>query len=737
MGQIIQFVNNTTDTIIIQGVDADAFTNGSLTGALTCKGSNCLLTPGEGSAGIGDLSIFQLNGGADYAFSVSLISPASIEPSPFAGINQSNYTAKISSLTNGYSIVVIDTTIEALVIEIINNTAESIEIKGIALPLDDGALIAPLTNLSFSSGVYSLTASAGSATIGDLSIFETFQISSTNFIFDVVLGINLIMPDISAPLATQGSYTGGITQNQNQYTITINSVSTAESIVIVNNTQDSVIVQGINQSAFTSSSFQGSFSCSGGNCLVLPGTGSAVIANPVPFQGGFQLNGGADFAFALNLNGSLSAIEPSPFSGVNQSNYAASIIVDGTQYIITISETPLNPTIQFINNTSKTIELQSSLDSGAFTNCLNGLSWNGTNYLQTTGVGSGEIGDIPSNFTVSVNSLIFTITIGSSPTILPASQSGYGASINVLGNLYTIVIQAINVIPPGPGTKFDFTIAGSLSELLFSGEITEMNYAEMIREESTIEAQFTTTSTGIATLQTSPSIGPLNPSSPNFLTLDSKKSSYGTQALSGNVMVQLASTTPPGFNLYSQNVIAEDFSASPKPFLFPLNLTGTSTTVQIEGPNGVNPVSLSSPSINISASYVFTVTSETTPPVSSSCTGTLSMSGFAFTFQLPMNLQQIPKGMSGLITITDTTQSSQTITLNINADKFDASSGKASLAISGNFYGQAYVINSAEIDSGVISGVNPCITIPGNLTGGVPSLFYNSNITGTINLLFQ
>lgn len=748
MGQTIQFINNTTDTIAIQGIDASAFASGSYLGSLTCVDGNCLIAPGKGSASIGDLSTFQLNGGADFAFAAGLATPASINPSPFGGIKQGNYSATIALNGDAYTVVIIDTTIEAQTIQFVNNTKDTITIKGIALPLDAGAFIAPITNLSFGSGIYTLTAPSGTATIGDLSIYDSFQIGSTDFAFDVILGLKSIIADMNAP-PNQSSYMGSIIQDANQYTIIIDPVPNAKSMIVINNTQDSILVQGIDISAFDTVSFQGAFTSSDGSCSIAPGTGSAGMADAILFESGFQLNGGADFAFDVALGGDSSAVTPSPYGGANQSGFAAGLQVNGTQYIITISPTPANPTIQFVNNTSDTITLDKTLDSGALTNCFAGLNWNGTNYLQTTGVGTGEIGDIPSTFTLTINGLTFTVTLGASPTILPPLQSNYEAVIGVLGNLYTITIQ-IDHITPGPGTKVNFTFTGGLTELLFSGAVPAAyfsppyNYEKMLRESTSVKAIFTTTATGIATMQTVSSVGTLNPSSINNLKLDSSKSSYQKQPLSGDVMIQFNtddSGDPPVVTLYSQNVVAGDVPVTPQPFLFPLNLTGTSTSVELVGPGGVYPINITSNDIELEAHYgPFNIPKYTLADVPSYNTGIVSSSGFTFVFVLPISgFDTTPTSLNGSIVITDTTQADQEITFNIASapNSFDPT-GKAHLIVTGNFYGIDFVISSAIADLyGDQANNYPMITISGLLNRSVKTFYYNNSITGVVNLTFN
>lgn len=975
MGQTIQFVNNTTDTIIIQGIDANAF-DAQFSGSFSCVDGSCSIVPGEGSAVIGDLSTFQLNGGADFAFDVGLIAPASINPSPFGGSNQGNYSATIALNGDEYTVVIIDTTIEAQTIQFVNNTLDKITIKGMAFPLNVGDLTAPI-NLDFDSesGVYTLTGPSGTATIGNLSIFYSFQISSINFAFDVILGLNSIIADIKPP-ANQSLYMGSIIQDANQYTITIDPVPIANSLIVINNTQDLILVQGIDISAFTADGFQGAFTASEGSCSIAPGTGSAVISNSALVESGFQLNGGADFAFDVALGGSSSAVTASPYGGANQSGYAAGLQVNGTQYIITISPTPANPTIQFVNNTSDTITLGTTtlnamLDSGALTNFWGSLSWDGTDYLQITGVGTGEIGDIPPTFTLTIDTFTFTVTLGPLPTILTASQSNYEAAIGVLGNLYTITIQKTtpapvqtttitfdnftdyaieiggatavadftlspancltfssasgmyqipaittacvatfgdnftiadlgtftgvnstgipifsfspnfttqdeiyqpyievapdnsdgtytlsifeanlkinnqttqevdifidqaafntppvgkwndrgyyeipagtefvaligdllntttainfqvgssviftatfpsvgpkieNVAPnytvtpsvdtqnggstiqidytaPGPGTLVNFTFTGSLTELLFSGAVpiayfsAPNNYINMLRESTSVEAIFTTTATGIATMQTVPSVGPLNPSSPNQLALDSTNSSYQSQPLSGDVMIQFYtdnSGDPPVVTLYSQNVVAGDTPVIPEPFLFPLDLTGTSTSVELVGPAGANPISINSNNIELAAYYgPFNIPNQTIADVLGYNMGTLSSSGFTFVFVLPVSsFATTPTSLNGSIVITDTTQANQEITFTISSqpNSFDPT-GKAPLTVTGTFYGIDFAISSAIADLyGDQANNYPTITITGALSRAAPTFYYNNSISGTVDLTFD
>jgi hypothetical protein len=722
MSQTISFVNNTSSQIKIYGMAVNALTG--CQNAVDCANGSYVINPGMGLATLNsaDLPLFQLSA-PDFVFDVVLstasTSPNSLPSDALGGANQVNYAGIILLNAGNYTVFIQDLT-NIKTVKFVNNTQEAITIQNIqGNPLDQAALVFP-------KGSYPISANTtATATIGDLQFFETFQLKANDYAFNVVLGINSIMPDLDPP-SNQAQYLAGLSYSENEYVITVSPLST-NNMVFENQTSDQITIQSIGvwgvSSPFTNLT-DSVVQTPNQGYVINPGTGSAQADSSITQ---FTLTC-ADFAFGVNLSNSGTIFLPQ-LGGVNQSAYAASILKNGSQYTIVIAPNPSVPTVQFINNTQETVSIAKELnDPNAFTNCLNNLICTSESYQLYPGEGTCQIGDLQVNhgFTLKATDFTFTIALNSPGPIL---ASGYVGLVSQIGNLYTVVIEKGS---SGSGTVVSFPFTGSVAETLFSQSLqnTDYNTISIMQRKPMavsvslkgdhIEATLTSCGCSWACKNTTPlctTCDLLNVNKPSLFSL-CVTSAYNHKPVFGDFFLQINSD-PESVIVSSQ----AQTSLTSRQFLFPLNSTGT---VNVVLSNSATSTFTMEQPLKLGANYSFN-SANGGGGLQKYNVGNISSDGsfsFMFASTIPNTINNnMP--VSGVITIQDALGVPVTFTI--------TKGSQSSLTGSASFGEISNVSFTGELSLG--SG-EVIISISGKITVDLPQFSYNDSLVGSVSLTF-
>ncbi len=725
MSQTISFVNNTNSQIKIYGMPANTLMG--CQNAVDCANGSYVVNPGMGLAALSsiDLPLFQLSA-TDFVFDVLLsavtTAPSLLPKAALGGANQANYIGIIVVNAADYTVFIQDVT-NIKTIKFINNTTETIKIQNIeADSLDKAALLFPSSSYPIASQATVL------ATIGDLPFFETFQLSATDFTFNVVLGINSIMADLNPP-SNQDQYVAGMSYSENEYVITTSQLSSTNNVIFENQTSDQITIQSIGgwsvSSPFTNLT-DAVVVAPNQNYVINPGTGSAKVNASVTQ---FVLTC-ADFAFSVDLN-SLGTISPTQLEGVNQSGYAANIVKNGSLYTIVIAPSPLVPTIQFINNTQDIVTIAKELnDPNAFTNCLNNLSCSSESYLLNPGEGTCQIGDLKVNqaFQLVATDFTFNINLNSPGPLHPILGSGYVGLVSQIGNLYTVVIEKGS---SGSGIPVSFQFTGNLTETLYSTSlsVTDYNNILMMQEEPIAvsvslagDYQATLNSCGCSWMcsDTTP-----NCSSCDIITLNMPSqfflcsTSTNVDIASALLFVQL--NGDPHSIIISSGVIPDSNGAE---FLFPLSAEGSVSIVLSNSAS--SQLKLSNQTLNLGANYSFAVKNAPGALKKYNVGNIFSNGDFNFMFASTIsNTIKSDMQVSGIISIQD--KSGVPITFIISQSAQSSLTGSVSFGaiINVSFTGKLYLANGEVM-----------ISISGQISGSLPEFNYNNNLTGNVSLKF-
>lgn len=727
MTEKISFVNNTNSQIIINGMAANVMS--LCQDAIDCANGSYVINPGIGFATLSNsnLPLFQLST-PDFVFNV-LLSTASTSQTPLpedvlGGANQANYAGTLFLDAGVYTVLIQDlTTVQS--VTFVNNTSDVINLRNIGeTSIDEEAFIFSPNNSYPIPSQKSAT-----ATIENLSFFETFQVYGPDFTFNVVLGINSIMPDLNPP-ANQNNYVAGLSYSNNEYVITVSKIDSTNSVIFQNQTGEEIRIEPIgnlNGAPFFTDLHDGLIQTVDQSYAILPGIGSATVNSSITM---FQVTT-EDFAFIFTLNGAGKVILPE-LKGVNQSKFAANISQNGSQYTIVVSPSPLFPTINFINNTQDVIYIAKEVnDPNAITDCLNNLHCSSGSFVLNPGAGSCQIGDLPINqsFQVSATDFTFAVNLSDPGKILPTTSADYVGLVNQIGNLYTVVIEK-GATPPGPGTPYSFTFTGSVGETLFSESLTQADFISILkmgREPTSLSVSLTGTNSATLTscgctwactdtTDNCSECNLLNINTPSVFFL----CSTSTGLVADTLQLHLQLNSDPMAITVSTGI---DLTQTETPFVFPLNSNGNVTVVLSNSQTETLPLTQT---LNLGATYSFTSENDT-GSLKKYNVGTISSTGtfsFMFASTIPNTFNNTME-VSGTINIQDT--NGVPITFTISESQQSSLSGTASFGSIKN------VSFSGNIE---ISSGNVLITINGNISGPLPQFVNTNNLTGNVSLNF-
>lgn len=536
-----------------------------------------------------------------------------------------------------------------------------------------------------------------------------------------------------------GGLTGAPTQGD--YAITISGPALTPTVSITyaapqglttvkinNSTGDLFNVSGIaGANQFSNVTPPGCIICKFGLCELL-GTNTSCSAqfssSVLSGMGKFTGNGES---FTVKFDGS--ANPQTTENGVDvKATYSSNV------YIIDV--TPPAPTVQtsvqFINNTgtSMSVPASSILAMPASANSCVSCASGSDCVISGSDCNVTYSGTFPANteveFTVGLNN--FTVNFDGASSTVP-SMSGVNAVVNGFPNTYVIKVTSVVTV------SVNASFTGSLAELLFNGvmagqykNIQMMGFAPIV-----ITATLDTTQ-GNAILKSMPISAGFSPSSQNLIPLDSTASSFRGTALSGEINAEYTNDRVNPILILS----SVGSGSNNGPFILDPNLTGSSTTVELVGTKGMNGASVtiteSSTFLQLAAYYSFAIAN---PAVTSALTynmGTVSNNAFSFTFVIPTSELNNPISATGTISLTDSV-SNNTISFTFNNWQVSSITGAD---ITASIYGLTATVTSAELNlTGDTADSYPTLTISGSLSGPIPQLYYNNNISGTINLTFE
>jgi len=718
MASKISFVNNTNSQITINGMAANAMS--LCQDAIDCANGSYVLNPGIGFATLSSTSLplFELSA-PDFVFNVPL-SQASTSQIPFhlpenvlGGANQANYAGTLF-LDNGVYTILIQDLTSVQSVTFVNNTQDDITLQD----MEGNSLY------TVSNGTSKI------ANIGNLPIFQTIQLCSTDFTFNVVLGINSIMPDLNPP-ANQSNYIAGLSYSNNEYVITVSNVDSKSSVIFQNLTGEEITIQPIGRlrggSLFTDL-HDGLIQAVDQSYAILPGIGSGTVDSSITQ---LQLTTD-DFAFIFTLSGA-GKVDLPQLKGVNQSQFAANISQNGTQYTIVISPSPLIPTIQFINNTADVINIENLKNPNAITNCLDNLDCTNGSFVLNPGAGSFQIGDFADNqqFNLVATDFTFSVNLSDLGKIVPTPSANYVGLVNQIGNLYTVVIEK-GTTPPGPGSAYSFTFTGSVGETLFFQKLTQADYNTISnngKEPTSLSVSLTgsnaaslTSCCKFACSDTDNCLecNPLNINSPSVFSLCSSLTGVASNSI--DLVVELNSS--PSTITVSTGRDLSNTNSEAVPFVFPLNQTGTVSVVLSNSATEKFP-DLQQP-LNLAANYSF-IAENDTGSLREYNVGTISSTGvfsFMFASTIPNTFNNTMK-VDGTISIKDA--SGVPITFTISESQQSSLTGSASFgSITGVPIG-----GQLEMANGKV-----LIQITGTIKQPLPQFNNSNSLTGSVSLNF-
>ena len=401
-------------------------------------------------------------------------------------------------------------------------------------------------------------------------------------------------------------------------------------------------------------------------------------------------------------------------------------------------------TILFSNTTA--LEVDMLIDQAALTSVQTGTYTSGAYPIGTncTAIApcGGVIGDLlNTGALVPFNSggkQVFTVDFTKSPPAVGNLLPGYSANpiVNRNGGCTLAISYTIPV---------NFSLTGGLSQIIqdtvssannitvLPSNFMSVNFVESISSanQNTFNRMmhFSMAASinipNIANLTTVYSTSPLalGGSSPLSLDITSK---FWNQSLSGSITVGFSSDKLAMLTLSANNLSIASF---PSGTSFSLGQTAVAQ-VQLLGyiPNPTT-ITLASPVVTLNPLYAFTGTGG--PNLSTNLNvGTVTTSGFSFTFALPTTVSSaVMRLVNGsLITITDSTQATGK-----NQIIFNMSGNITGASVTGTFYGQPILTGTAVVNT---TGT-PSITITGTMQSGIGPFVFTKGITGQINLLFQ
>jgi hypothetical protein len=434
----INFINYTDLPFALNGVNSSDVTAPVGQTILCCNDNYCSLSPGQIQVSITNITSFYISS-SDCAFAVDLSKIGAQENALIGGPNQSNYQVNLNNVDSVLNLV-IDYKLNANNVTFLNNTQETITIEGIYNTIDPSLFLclpAPSgsqNSLSCGSG-FSLKPGNGYASILFIDAYTPFRLSASDFVFDLILGPTIVTDSLSAP-STQSNYAVGLSfDSVTGYTVEINSVLNANSLIIENST-DEIMNMLFDSLSSLITNPGGSATLVGGYYQISPGLAYFSID---PTVENFILSA-VDYSYTIDLTQAAGAIENDFIIGASQGEYGAYLYKSGTQSKVKIRKIPKNISLEILNFTPDDIEINVVGDlADLFYDCEYEFSCN-TNYKVNPGYGISVLENFPIFGTFSITGSDFQFSnLNLSSQI--AQNSGYEVKISQFGTLHSILIE--------------------------------------------------------------------------------------------------------------------------------------------------------------------------------------------------------------------------------------------------------------------------------------------------------
>jgi hypothetical protein len=448
----INFVNNTSLEFGLNGVNKNSITVPSGVDTITCDSNYCKLFSGQATVSFSGIKSFVLSS-SECSFNVDFSNIGPQSAAIIGGPKQGEYVVNLTQSDTTY-LLEINYLIDTANVQFINNTNETITIDTIIKSFQGPLLncidppdgVKTPNSLSCGSNL-ELSPGTGYASILLINEFIPFRLSSSDFVFNVILGPLIALEPISAP-QTETNYAMGLHyDNEQGYILEINTISNTNSLVIRNST-DEIMTMLIDQD-FQSliSNPGGSASLVGKNYVIGPGLAYFTI------EDGFNefILTSVGYSYTIDLSNGEENIPLDPLVGANQGSYAGTLRNSGTVYEIIIREIPAGLVLEFINFSDSVLSINTKVQLGPlFSNCEYEFQCN-KGFQVSPGYGLANIENLPllGEFSLNSTNINFSGVSFANQGIIN-SNSGFAAEINQIGRLHAILIDTAASNLPGP-----------------------------------------------------------------------------------------------------------------------------------------------------------------------------------------------------------------------------------------------------------------------------------------------